>query len=39
MPPVIFEKNRNLKITMCTFPGRNDWGFLVSQEFAGRLLE
>lgn len=23
MPLVIFEKNRDLKITMCTFPGRN----------------
>lgn len=27
MPLVIFEKNRDLKITMCTFPGRNA-GFL-----------
>lgn len=27
MPLVIFEKNRDLKITVCTFPGRNA-GFL-----------
>lgn len=23
MPPVIFEKNKDLKIALCTFPGRN----------------
>lgn len=38
MPPVIFEKNRNLKITMCSLPGRKDW-CSASQAFARRPLE
>lgn len=38
VPLVIFEKNRDLKITMCTFAGRNA-GVFGSQVFARRWLQ